>query len=519
MNGESKCRATKHAMVTGSHIGQPASSTGRRRRGGTGLLAFLVITLLGLTVELMPLTAQGTEAEEANPVVVRLLPIFGDQVSGKTRVETLVIDPSVRQLVFFLDGDEVARRKRLPWNAEVTFAKPAREQLLKVVALGPGDRTLGQDSLAINRRHPVFSVHITALDGEPANGEVTLRGQVTLPRNGELERVEVLLNGQRIRELTETEFAVPIELEVASPEDFVQVVARLQDGRQREDTELLLAPQFGAEVDINLVQLQVLVTQRNGAPVADLKREDFEVRQDGAVQTLERLQVAEDVALVLGLALDSSGSMARQWRAAQDAAYDFLSQTLRPRDRAFVVDFNTELKLRQALTGERQKLFDSLADVVPEGGTALYDAVLFSLMQFTDEPGRRALVVLTDGFDANSLANPKRTVEMGTRLGVPVYVIAMPVPGAGASQGAGVQELKLLTEPTGGRLLRLGAGGGLQRAFRQINVELRHQYVLTYYADELPGERSKVKVSLPGRKNLEVRAVVPLDQVQRLDKP
>ncbi len=498
-------------------VGQGVSTS---RRGWTSRLGLmLLLALLGWLLGVRCLDAQDGLADEPSPTVVRLLPILGEQVSGKTQVETLVIDQDVRQLVFYLDGEPVARRKRLPWNADVIFAKPPREQVLRVVALGPGDRALGEDSLAINRREPVFAVRILALEGDPDSGQMMLRGEVTLPRQGELARVEVRLNEHLIANLEQTEILLPIPVDTPSVEDFVQVVAHLEDGRQREDSELLLAPQFGDEVDINLVQLQVLVTQRNGAPVADLKRDDFKVQQDGAVQTLEQLQLAEDVALVLGLALDSSGSMARQWQTAQGAAYDFLGQTLEPRDRAFVVDFNTELQLRQALTGDRQKLFDSLAEIVPDGGTALYDAVLFSLMQFTDQPGRRALVVLTDGFDVNSLANPKRTVEMGRRLGVPVYVIAIPSPGGGGSPGPGVQELKLLTEPTGGRLLRLGAGGGLQRAFRQINVELRHQYVLTYYAERRPGEGSKIKVTLPGRKNLEVRAVVPLDQVQRVVKP
>ena len=491
----------------------------RRTAFGVAWSAAWLLIVLAL-VGVPRLAAQDAPSADVPPVVVRLLPILQGEVSGKTQVETLVIDQDVRQLVFYVDGEEAARRKRLPWNAEVTFAQPPKEQTLKVVALGSGDRVLAEDSLTVNRHEPVFEVHITAIEGDAATDQMVVVGEVTLPRQGELEAVQVLLNDAPVATVGETRFAVPLPIASPSGEDFVQVVATLRDGRQRQDTELLKTPKFGEELNINLVQLQVLVTQRNGAPVADLKRDDFEVHQDGAVQTLQQLQVAADVALVLGLALDSSGSMTPLWASAQQAAYDFLGQTLGPRDRAFVVEFNTELRLRQALTGDRQALFDSLAEIVPDGGTALYDAVLFSLMQFTDEPGRRALVVLTDGYDANSSANPKRAVEIGRRLGVPVYVIAMPAAGRGGSRGPGVQELKLLTEPTGGRLLRLGPGGGLERAFRQINLELRHQYVLTYYADRLPGEgRQGVKVTIPGRKDLEVRAVIPLDQVQRAEKP
>lgn len=474
-----------------------------------------MVWLGGLAVQ----AADENEVEVAGQAVaVRLLPILQHGVEGKAQVEALVIDPEVRELIFYLDGEDVARRKRPPWNVKVPFASPAREQSLRVVAQGPGGRSLGDDTLVVNRRDPAFRVRITAITGDAVAGDVVIEGEVTLPRKGELETVRVLLNDRLVGMVEQTPFSVPVHIDRPTPEDIVQVEAILEDGRRREDLEVLRAPGFTDEVDVNLVQLQVLVTRKNGAPVADLKRDDFEVRQEGKVQPLQQLYVADDVSLVLGLALDSSGSMQRVWRSAQEAAGFFLQQTLQPRDRAFLVDFNTELSLVQPLTDDGQKLQAGLQEIRPEGGTALYDAVLFSLMQYADEPGRRALVVLTDGFDIHSQANPKRTVEMGRRLGVPVYIIAMPSAGGAASSGPGVQELKLLTEPTGGRLLRLGSGGGLERAFRHINLELRHQYVLTYYAEDLPADRrGAVKVTVPGRKDLEVRAVIPLDQVQRAE--
>jgi hypothetical protein len=156
-----------------------------------------------------------------------------------------------------------------------------------------------------------------------------------------------------------------------------------------------------------------------------------------------------------------------------------------------------------------------------QGMTAIYDSVLFSLLQFRNTPGRRALVVLTDGFETSSKANPQRAVEFGRKLGVPVYVLALPAPGGGGRGGFGgaaspLQELKLLTEPTGGRMLRIGSGGGLGRAFAQIGAELRHQYILTYYTNEPPTGTGKkeVRILVPGHKNAEVRAILALDQIQ-----
>lgn len=182
--------------------------------------------------------------DDSEPVAVRILPILDDTVRGKVEVETLVIDPDLRQLVFYLDGEKASSRNRPPWNAKVTVAEPPREQKLRVEALGPGDKVLGHDTLIINRYDPPFRVQITAIEGDAAAGDVVLRGQVTLPRHGVLESVDVLLNDVSVAQVQTTELEVPIRFNDPKPEDVVQVVATLEDGRKREDLEILRAPGF-----------------------------------------------------------------------------------------------------------------------------------------------------------------------------------------------------------------------------------------------------------------------------------
>jgi len=237
----------------------------------------------------------------------------------------------------------------------------------------------------------------------------------------------------------------------------------------------------------------------------------------GDVSLGER-ETTQDVALVLGLAIDSSGSMSRLWQATQSAARQFLETTLQKKDRAFLVDFDSNLRLLQSLTGDKQALFDALDRLVPRGGTALYDSILFSLLQYDGEPGRRALIVLTDGFDSESRADPNRAIDFGIRLGVPIYAITM-------SAGRGVRipsrsgfsnedmargELAVVTDPTGGRFFRANTMEQVNNAFAQIQDELRKQYVLTYYSERAPeaGVLPKVKIN---RKGLVVRTALPLD--------
>jgi len=313
------------------------------------------------------------------------------------------------------------------------------------------------------------------------------------------------------------------------------VVAHLVDGRTIEDVELIHGAAIQEEIDVHLVQLQVLVTNKQGDPLKGLRKEHFQIRDRGKRREPAGLFVADDVSLLLGLAVDSSGSMRSLWSQTRSAAERFLESTLTERDEGFLVDFDTSLNLVEPRTGDLSALRAGLATLEPGGGTALYDSILYSLVQFDRQQGRRALVVITDGFDIDSQADPKRTIEFGKKLGVPIYIIAMEqevtgrsgprlgavrggvgirAGGLGGNRGA-VHTLHVVTEPTGGRMFRARTTEQLSRAFAQINSDLRSQYVLTYYTDSPPepGSPPEVDVVLEGFKNLEITTVLGADQI------
>jgi VWFA-related protein len=341
-----------------------------------------------------------------------------------------------------------------------------------------------------------------------------------------LERVVFYRGEQKLDELTQGPFVVRIDTSEAAPQTFVRVVATLRDGREIEDVSILEEGAYGERIDVHLVELQVLVTDRTGAAVEGLRLEDFEIEEGGEQRQPERLYPAEQVALLIGLAVDSSGSMWPLWDQTRSAALYFLDGALRPRDRAFLVDFDSRLRLMQAATGDRQELAWALERVEPHGGTALYDSMLFSLLQYEGEPGRRALIVLTDGVDSESRSDPRRAIDFGRRLGVPVYVIAIsgaggePLPpnmrrssrsmAAAAEEAVARTQLKLITDPTGGRLFNVVSTEQMERAFAEIQEELRRQYVLTYYTDRSPDEPASPVVRVR-RQGMEVRSAVPLE--------
>jgi VWFA-related protein len=275
-----------------------------------------------------------------------------------------------------------------------------------------------------------------------------------------------------------------------------------------------------------MVELQLIVTDRTGAAVGGLSVDDFEVIEGAKTVRPEQLYPAERVGLLLGLAIDSSGSMWPLWEQTQSAASHFLDYTLSERDRAFLVEFDSELHLVEPPTDDRQRLAWGLQSLSPHGGTVLYDSILFSMLQYEGEAGRRALIVITDGVDSESRSNPNRAIEFGQRLGVPVYVVALSgaprsavSPGwqhtsmrtaAAAEEAMARNELKLITDPTGGRLFHVVTPEQMTRAFDEIREEIHRQYVLTYYSSLPPGEGGAPEVRVK-RSGLEVRSAVPLE--------
>lgn len=499
-----------------------------------------------------PLRPSGGDSSR-RAATIRILPpeaTIGQLLSGRVTVQTLNIDPDIQTVEFYLDGERVERRVLPPWEANLRLDDPPREQLIEVKAYGRGDREVGSDRLVVNRLDPRFGVRLTEVSGDPTYGSLEVAARVSVPRDALLQGLDVYWNqelldtlpsevedGSKRGSLSVEEFSaqLPVRADLTRRpgQDFVRVVARLNDGRELEDVRLFDDPSSGLSetLDVQLVRLQVLVVDRRGVPVTDLEPSDFEVvereRRRGAGEklTVDRVIPSRDVALTLGMAIDSSGSMLPVWDRTRELTGAFLEQTLRPRDGGFLVDFDQRLRLLQPLTSDREALSRALERLEPQGGTALYDSILFSLLQFGDAKGRKALVVFTDGFDSDSRADPERAIDFGRRLGVPVYVIALagrsPSMVRGRRSGADLalieatarSALRLITEPTGGRLFQVASLDQVERVYDQIEEELRNQLIVTYYTERDPLSPLQPELRVL-RKGLEVRSAVPIDLVE-----
>lgn len=470
-------------------------------------------------------------ARSARPATIRILPPergYRELLTGRVLIQTLTIDPQIAVVEFLLDGEEADRSTRPPFEARIELADPPREHTIEVRAYGARGAYAGTDRIVLNRLDPPFAVRLAGISPIRSGGEQAVRVEagISVPRAETLERVEFYRTEELVAVFEHFEgqpgpsgvrnVVADVPTSGASPQDFIRVVARLGDGRELEDVELLQGAEFSSEIDVQLVQLQVLVVDRAGDPVAGLRPEDFEVREDGATRQVENLYVSNDVPLSLGLAIDSSGSMEPIWQQTNAIAAAFFDGALTWRDQAFLVDFDSTLRLVQPLTASKPLLARGLERLYPQGNTALYDAILFSLLQYGEAPGRRALVVVTDGYDSNSRSDPTRAIEFGKRLGVPVYVVAMRSVGFGPTtmEDANLRNaMRLITGPTGGRLFQIESIDQMARVFDHIEEELRRQYVLTYYSERPFGAAVEPEVRVT-RKGLKVRSALPLETIE-----
>lgn len=480
-------------------------------RVATGVLG----TILALAA-----AAQGQDqgvGEAHDPAIVRIIPAAGT-LAGKAEVETLVVDPDVVRVDFELDGERAASRNRPPFTVHIRFADPPREQALRAIAYGQGGKRLGEDDIIVNRHDPPLRVRIDRLT--PLANAVELVASVSVPRGAVLASVEVYLADELVAVLEGPCFETVLQVTDPGPGMAVRVEATLVDGRSVDDAAVIGAA-AAEQVAVNLVQVQAVVTSRSGQPLSGLERDDFEITQAGKRQEIDRFYLADDVALSVALLVDTSGSMVPVWQQTLAAARGFLRATLIPRDRALMVTFDERVRLAHALSPDVTASIDSLADVRPGGATALYDSMLFALLQLTGVPGRRALVAVTDGADFGSRSQPEQVARVAQRLGIPIYIVAVGSRGSdataamarvGVAAAGPAAVLRLLSASTGGRSLRIPDPGAMDRAFAQINQELRNQYVLTYYTDKLPGNaRKAIKVAVRGQKGIRVRTTVPLD--------
>lgn len=227
------------------------------------------------------------------------------------------------------------------------------------------------------------------------------------------------------------------------------------------------------------VRVDVLVTDGR-SPVGGLTAADFELRDNGILQTIDVVD-SSDVPVNAVLALDTSMSTEGQRQRDLVAAAEALLDGLRPVDRAALTTFSHAVAPRIALTPDLAAVRKALHEIEPYGDTAVMDGAYVALTATLAQTGRSLVVICTDGYDTSSWLQPEEVLESAKRSNAVVYAVT-------AAQARRRSPLKDLAEATGGQLLEVTSSRDLRGAFQRILQDFRSRYILSYSPTGVPAE-------------------------------
>ncbi len=244
-------------------------------------------------------------------------------------------------------------------------------------------------------------------------------------------------------------------------------------------------PAFRTGVD--LVSLNVTVTDRNSRYVTDIDVDRFQVYEDGALQDITFFTRTQ-LPIALSLLMDTSASMTEKMGTAQQAAIGF-AERLRPEDLASVIDFDGRVEIRQGFTNALDDLAAAIRRTSAGGSTSLYNAIYISLKELTKiattaagDIRRQAIIVLSDGEDTSSLVDFDEVLELAKRSDTVIYSIGLRSRDIRTRRGFREADfvLRQLAQETGGRAFFPDELDDLAAIYAQISDELSSQYTLGY---------------------------------------
>ena len=423
------------------------------------------------------LYSEATAALAAEDGSIRIMEPAGLQ-RGSVRFDTIATGDEIRRVRFLLDGELIATKTRPPFNVEVDLGAFPRQRTLRVEATTANDEVVATDELEVNSGGQRFSVQLTSPSGlETGVTSVLGSARVAIPSGATLDRLEFYVDERLSATLYQEPWTQPLNTTDPTRPSYVRVVAHLVGGDSAEDLVFVNGgDQTADRLDVQFVEVYAAVLDRGGRPIEALGPDDFSITEDGVTQSVSRFEHVRDLPFHVGVVIDNSASMRGALDTAKRAALRFLERTLSENDRAAVITFNRLPHLAVPLTADVSVLGAGLAGLTPQGQTALYDSLMFSLYYFTGVAGQRALLLLTDGRDEASRFGFAETLEYARRAGVTIYTVGLQLPDGGADRS----QLRALAAETGGDSYFIKNVNELDAIYKRVERDLRSQYLLAY---------------------------------------
>ncbi len=254
-------------------------------------------------------------------------------------------------------------------------------------------------------------------------------------------------------------------------------------GSQEQRTQ---EERYQFRVTVDLISLNVTVTDARNRFITELLQKDFAVYEDGISQEISVFS-REDLPIRLTLLLDTSASMDEKMGFAQEAAVNFV-KTMKTDDLTEVMEFGSKGNVLQPFTSDTEKLARAIRMTQAGGTTSLYNALYIALKNLNrrrEDIRRQAIVVLSDGEDTSSLVSFEQVMELTKDTDVVIYTISLRKPNARRGRAFSEAEhvLKKLAEETGGQWFFPNEIQELDSVYERISTELKSQYNLGYISN------------------------------------
>ena len=346
---------------------------------------------------------------------------------------------------------------------------------IRAVGYDANQKVVGEDQMVVNDPKPPFRTRLHT-------SGTSLEASIIKPPGLAIASADFFIGEEKVASVTAPPWIASWDpARIATPL-YARVAVHSADGQEANDV-FFFGSQPSGEIEVTLQQLPLSVAGSGAAPL----REELSLTDNGAPRQIEALVPASDQPLYVILLIDYSESMLDELPVVKTAAKQFAQTLLRPNDRIAVVGFNQTLFWLTPFTNDFNAAAASVDRVKPAGETHLYDSAIEMLYELQKQPGRHALVILTDGVDQGSKFKLDHLIHYARYAGVPVYpVIKNKILTRLMRFGIGYLEsrrLAGLARDTGATYFIIRKESELPAVYAAISQELRQQYQLVFYSD------------------------------------
>ena len=395
---------------------------------------------------------------------------------------TIAAEEPVSRLALFINGVKYSEAEGRQATVQVNVGQYIRRLRMRAVGYDAQGNVAGEDEMVVNDPRPPFRVRLQGPRELPESGTITLTANVLRPPEIQVAAVDFFIGEEKVASVTSPPYIADVD--VASRRSvYARVVARTTAGTEANHV-IFFGDQARDEVEVAVQQIPLSIA----SGPQQLRLEDLTLTDNGEARRIEQLVPAGDQPLHVILLIDYSESMLEELPVVKAAARGFGQALLRPQDRIAVVGFHQRTFWLTGYTNNFEEAAAAVDRVKPIGETHLYDSVIEMLYELQKQPGRKALVVLTDGVDQGSKFQLDHVLHYARYAGVPVYPIVknrmlqrLMRFGIGQLQA---RRLTTLARDTGATYFIVKSEQELPAVYARIAAELRQQYQVVFYSDD-----------------------------------